>query len=135
PGLINWVTQDTHLGEYRNYFGMDVDDIFIADNEWSRQFQCTPAATEPPDYTCPPGVANNPSDTPPDTQMSAADVSYVDNWQKQTGIRLNLAFNGIGACSADTVAHESSANCGGSVTDSGVTYTDPGQSVDPGNRN
>ena len=53
PGLINWVTQGTHLGLYRNYFGQDVDDIFIADNEWSSQFQCTPAATDPPDYTCP----------------------------------------------------------------------------------
>ncbi len=132
PGLINWVTQDTHLGLYRNYFGQDIDDLFIADNEWSRQFQCTPAATDPPDYTCPPGVANNPADTPPDVQMSAADVAYVDAWEQQTGIRLNLAFNGIGACSAPTAADESSANCTGSVTDNGVTYTDPGQNVDPG---
>src|SRR4029077_4840861 len=65
PALINWVTQDTHLGLYRNYFGQDIDDLFIADNEWSRQYQCTPAATGPPDYTCPPGVANNPADPPP----------------------------------------------------------------------
>ncbi len=133
PALINWVTQDTHLGLYRNYFGEDIDDVFIADNEWSRQFQCTPAATGPPDYTCPPGVANNPADTPPDVQMSAADVAYVDAWEKQTGIRLELAFNGLGACSADTAADESSANCTGSATDNGVTYTDPGQNVDPGN--
>ena len=60
PGLINWVTQDTHLGLYRNYFGQDVDDIFIADNEWSSQYQCTPAATEPPDYTCPAGRGQQP---------------------------------------------------------------------------
>ncbi|MGA3149566.1 MAG: hypothetical protein ABSF33_19145, partial [Acidimicrobiales bacterium] len=53
PGLINWVTEDTHLGLYRNYFGQDVDDNFIADNEWSSQYQCTPAATDPVDYTCP----------------------------------------------------------------------------------
>ena len=133
PGLINWVTQDTHLGLYRNYFGQDIDDVFIADNEWSPQFQCTPAATDPPDYTCPPGAANNPADTPPDVQMSAADVAYVDAWEKQTGIRLELAFNGIGACSADTAADESGANCTGSVTDNGTSYTDPGQNVDPGN--
>jgi hypothetical protein len=133
PGLINWVTQDTHLGLYRNYFGEDIDDVFLADNQWSRQFQCTPAATDPPDYTCPPGVANNPADTPPDVQMSAGDVAYVDAWQQQTGIRLNLAFNGIGACSAPTAADESGASCAGSTTDNGVTYTDPGQEVDPGN--
>lgn len=106
---------------------------FIADNEWSRQFQCTPAATGPPDYTCPPGVAGNPADTPPDVQMSAADVAYVDAWEKQAGIRLNLAFNGLGACSADSAADESGSNCTGSATDGGVTNTDPGQTVGPGN--
>ncbi len=47
PGLINWVTQNTHLGLYRNYFGQDIDDNFISDNEWSSQLQCTPAATDP----------------------------------------------------------------------------------------
>ena len=56
-------------------------------------YQCTPGATEPPDYTCPAGVANNPADTPPDVQMSAADVAYVVAWEKQTGITLNMAFN------------------------------------------
>jgi Putative Ig domain len=135
PGLINWVTQDAHLGLYRNYFGQDVDDVFISDNEWSQKFQCTPAATGPPDFSCPPGVANNPADTPPDVQMSAADVAYVANWEQQTGINLNLAFNGVGACSADTTADESDANCTGSATDNGVTYTDPGQAVDASNPN
>ncbi|HEX4224056.1 MAG TPA: hypothetical protein VHZ97_16930, partial [Pseudonocardiaceae bacterium] len=52
PGLINWVTQNTHLGLYRNYFGEDVDDLMIADNEWSSQYQCTPAATDPVDVGC-----------------------------------------------------------------------------------
>ena len=47
PGLLNWVTQSTHLGLYRNYFGQDVDDLFIADNEWSQQYQCTPGGHQP----------------------------------------------------------------------------------------
>ena len=34
PGLIDWVTRGTHLGLYRNYFGQDIDDVFIADNDW-----------------------------------------------------------------------------------------------------
>lgn len=131
PGLINWVTQNTHLGLYRNYFGQDIDDIFIADNEWSSQYQCTPGATEPPDYTCPAGVANNPADTPPDVVMSAADVAHVVAWQQQSGITLNLAFNAVGACMAPSPAQASSANCTGSVTHNGVTYTNPGQAVDP----
>jgi hypothetical protein len=127
PGLINWVTQDTHLGLYRNYFGQDIDDVFLADNSWSSQFQCTPGATNPPDFTCPPGVANNPADTPPDVQMSAADVAFVTNWEQQTGIKLNLAFNGLGACTAPSAADESTANCTGSSNG----YTDPGQVIDP----
>ena len=139
PGLINWVTNNTHLGLYRNYFGQDVDDNFIADNEWSSQYQCTPAATDPPDYTCPvaqQGVAPGTNGAPPDEQMSAADVDYVVNWEQQTGIKLNMAFNGIGACTADTAADESGANCTGSYTDpNGTTYTDPGQVVDSGDPN
>ena len=65
PGLINWVTQDTHLGLDRNYFGEDVDDNFISDNEWSSQYQCTPGATDPPDYTCPAAEQGAASRGPP----------------------------------------------------------------------
>ena len=42
PGLINWVTQNTHLGLYRNYFGQDIDDNFI-----SRQRVELPAPVHP----------------------------------------------------------------------------------------
>lgn len=127
-GLINWVTQNSHLGLYRNYFGQDIDDVFIADNEWSSQFQCTPGATEPPDYTCPIGVANNPADTPPDTLMNAADVAYIVKWQQATGIRLNLAFNAVGACTGPNPAPTSSAVCNGKYN----AYTDPGYVVESG---
>ena len=136
PGLINWVTQDTHLGLYRNYFGQDIDDTFFPDNEWSSQYQCTPASINPPDYTCPPAVQGVPAGSAPgvpaDVQMSAADVAYVANWEQQTGITLELAFNGQGACTTDSVADESDANCTGSYTDGGTTYTDPGQDVETG---
>jgi hypothetical protein len=130
PGLINWVTDDLHLGLYRNYFGEDVDDVFIADNEWSAQFQCTPAATEPVDVGCPATVQGNAAAGPPDSQMTAADVAYVANWEQQTGIKLEFAFNAVGACTAPSTAAESNANCAGSTTRNGTTYTDPGQSVD-----
>ena len=134
PGLVNWVTQATHLGLYRNFFGQDIDDNFISDNEWSSEYQCTPGATDPVDYTCPaaeqgatPGSAPG---VPADVQMSAADVAYVVAWEQTTGIKLNLAFNGVGACTAPTAADESSANCTGSISTAGGTVTDPGQSVD-----
>ncbi|HJP77596.1 MAG TPA: Ig domain-containing protein [Pseudonocardiaceae bacterium] len=135
PGLINWVTQNTHLGLYRNYFGEDVDDVMIADNEWSSQYQCTPAATDPVDVGCPAAAQGNPAYGPPDQQMTAADVAYVANWEAQTGIKLEFAFNAAGACSAPSATTESTANCTGSTVDNGTTYTDPGVDVDPSNPN
>ena len=62
--------------------------------------------------------------------MSAADVAYVVAWEAQTGITLNMAFNGVGACTAPSVADESNAKCTGSITEGGTTYTLPGQVVD-----
>ncbi len=35
PGLINWVTEDSHLGLDRHYVEMDIDDTFTPDNAWS----------------------------------------------------------------------------------------------------
>ena len=134
PGLTNWVTQGTHLGLYRNYFGQDIDDNFIADNEWSSALQCTPAATNPPDYTCPvadQGITQGTGAAPPDQQMSAADVAYVANWEQTTGIKLNLAFNAVGACTSAS-GTPLNANCTGSVTDSGGTFTDPGYVANSG---
>ena len=61
--------------------------------------------------------------------MNAADVAHVVAWEQATGIKLNLAFNAVGACTAPNATDESNANCTGSVTDSGATYTDPGQDI------
>ena len=63
--------------------------------------------------------------------MTAADVTYVANWEKQTGITLNLAFNAVGACTS-TSGTASNANCTGSVTDSGGTFADPGYVANSG---
>jgi hypothetical protein len=130
PGLVNWVTQNTHLGLYRNYLGQDVDDVMLADNEWSRQYQCTPAATEPVDVNCPTSAQGNPAAGPPDSLMTPTDVSYVAAWQQQTGIKLNLIFNAAGACTQPSSTVTSNANCSGNTTINGTTYTDPGVVVD-----
>ena len=81
---------------------------------------------------CPAGVGGNAADGPPDVQMSAADVDYVTDWEQKTGIKLELAFNAIGACTAPSATTTSGANCAGSTTENGTTYTDPGQTVDSG---
>ncbi|HWC81134.1 MAG TPA: putative Ig domain-containing protein [Pseudonocardiaceae bacterium] len=130
PGLVDWVTQNTHLGLYRNYYGQDVDDVMIADNEWSRQYQCTPAATDPVDVGCPTAVQGNAADGPPDSLMSPTDVAYVANWEQQTGIKLEMAFNAAGACTEPSATDTSNAKCTGNVSINGTTYTDPGVTVD-----
>jgi hypothetical protein len=132
PELINWVTQDTHLGLYRNYFGQDIDDNFIADNQWSNADQCTPAATNPQDYTCSAAVLADSATWPADVQMSATDVANVVTWEQSTGIKLNLAFNGVGACTEPTTPVGYSAICNGSITENSNTFTDPGLAIDTG---
>ena len=74
-------------------------------------------------------MANNPADTPPDVQMSAADVAYVVAWEKQTGIKLNLPFNAIGACTGAVDGRESAASVHrlGHRESGERTFTDPGQ--------
>ncbi len=66
PGLINWVTEDSHLGIDRHYVEMDIDDTFTPDNAWS-------TAVHDNDY----------SDA--DSQrMDAADVISSADWSNPT---------------------------------------------------
>ena len=115
-----------HLGLSRNYIGQDVDDLFIPDNIWSTTYQCTPAATDPPDYTCPPDMTAIPADV----QMTSEDVDYVVAWEKANNFKLNLAFNASGACTAPAAGDESKAICNGETTINGQSYADPGQATD-----
>jgi hypothetical protein len=91
PGLIRWVTKGVHLGYNRNYLSNHVDDIFLADDLWSVEHKCTPAATSPVDPYCDEGVGGDPNG--PTVRMTAADVTKVVDWQRANGFRLDMAFN------------------------------------------
>jgi hypothetical protein len=93
PGLVAWLTRGVHLGFDRSYLAVHVDDVLLPNVRWVPGLHCTPEAD------CPPGVA-----TPPDIRMTAADVAYAVDWQRRTGIRLDLAFNGAGSVAADAGA-------------------------------
>ena len=41
-GLITWMTRGVHLGYQRNYFAVQVDDVFLPDSRWSATGHCTP---------------------------------------------------------------------------------------------
>ncbi len=82
-GIVDWLTQGVHLGQSRNYFSVQVDDIFAPDSRWDTKNNCTPG-----DFDCPPGV--------PDTaqiRMTEADAAYAAQWQRDRGYQLDLVYN------------------------------------------
>jgi len=79
PSLINWVTQDTHLGLYRNYIEVDVDDVFTPDDVWD-------ATTHQIDYSDADAL-----------RMTPADVVYAAEWEAQNNFRLDMLYNGGGS--------------------------------------
>ena len=75
PGLINWVTQGTHLGEYQNYVEMDIDDTFTPDDAWD-------TTTHEIDY------ADGDS-----LRMMPEDVITAAEWSQANNFRLDQLFN------------------------------------------
>jgi hypothetical protein len=85
PGVVEWATRGVHLGYHRNYFSVEVDDIFLSDNRWSVTGDCTPGES------CTGGqqTAN--------IRMTPADVDYAVRWQAQHDFALDLVYNGDGS--------------------------------------
>ena len=83
PGLIDWVTTGAHVGLYRNYSTIHVDDIFTPDDAWS-------TTTHANDYT----AANA-------LRMRPVDVDAAAAWEKANNYRLDMLFNG-GSSSANS---------------------------------
>ena len=79
PGLINWVTQGMHLGLYRNYVEMDIDDTFTPDDAWD-------TANHTIDYSDADAL-----------RMQAADVDYAAKWSQANNFRMEQLFNGGGS--------------------------------------
>jgi hypothetical protein len=96
-GLVNWLTNGVHLGHWRNWFSLHVDDIFLPDNRWHPDSDCTVGDN------CPAGV----SPIAPDIRMVPADVDVLLAWQRANGIQLDLAYNAGG--SADIGASDALA--------------------------
>ena len=41
-GIVSWATRGISLGFNRNYFNVHIDDVFLADERWSVEYDCTP---------------------------------------------------------------------------------------------
>jgi len=90
PGLIDWVTEDVSLGEYRNYVEMDIDDTFTPDDSW------TPDTTNPLDNG---SLDYNEADS---LRMQPADVVYAAQWSEANDFRLDQLFNYGSAVAAES---------------------------------
>ncbi len=94
-----------HFGHNRNHLSNHVDDVLLDNALWSVQHHCTPRAGD-----CPDGVGNDPAG--PTVRMQAADVTWVMEWQKANGLRLDLAFNAEGAAPGDPLTSAVLSNRG-----------------------
>jgi len=74
PALINWVTQNAHLGLFRNYVSLHLDDMFNSDNTWDTTTHTTSLTAT--------------------AQMSAADIAAAAQWSRLNNFRIDWAFNG-----------------------------------------
>jgi len=85
-GIVTWLTRGIHLGQQRNYFAVQVDDVFLPDSRWSATGHCTPG-----DGCVDPNV------TTTDIRMTPADVTKLAAWQNTNGFALDMVFNGGGS--------------------------------------
>ncbi len=87
-GVISWMTQGVHLGYDRNYFSMHIDDVFAPDARWNVNGNCTIGDD------CLPTSPAPPAGTTDEIRMFPADVDALVAWQKTSGIKLDMVFNG-----------------------------------------
>ena len=90
-GIISWLTKGIHLGYQRNYFAVHVDDLFLPDDRWSIEANCTPGEN------CAPPAPGQPPVTTPEIRMVPADVTRAVQWQQQQGFTFDMLFNGGGS--------------------------------------
>jgi hypothetical protein len=88
-GVVDWMTRGLHLGYHRNYFAVQVDDVFMPNSRWSSTGHCTPG-----DDCVDPSVSTT------DIRMTPADVTKLVNWQTANGWAFDLAFNADGSDAA-----------------------------------
>jgi hypothetical protein len=85
-GIVSWATRGINLGFHRNYFAVQVDDIFLPDSRWSATGDCTPG-----DGCVDPAVSTT------DIRMLPADVTHLVSWQNANDLKLDMVFNAGGS--------------------------------------
>ena len=87
-GMISWLTRGVSTSVYRNALNVQIDDVFLADDEWNPEGNCTFGAD------C--AVGPRP-DQLGQSRMSPADVQAATTWEDANGIQLDVTYNAFGA--------------------------------------
>lgn len=93
-GIVSWLTRGVSTSLYRNMFSIHIDDVFLADDEWNAEGNCT--VGDGCDETQYPPNAPGAS-----SRMTKEDVSFQTAWEDANGIELDVAFNAAGATRSD----------------------------------
>jgi len=91
---LTWLTRGVHLGLWRNWFSVHVDDVLLPDDRWSTTANCTVGDDCNPNRD----PAVSPYNRP--IRMVSADVTNLVSWQNANGMKLDLAYNGAGSVEA-----------------------------------
>lgn len=89
--VVDYITRGVHLGYSRNYFSLHIDDVFLPDDRWSIEGNCTPGED------CLPGPGGEPPAETSPIRMVPDDVEAAIAWQDANGIPFEMAFNAYGS--------------------------------------
>ncbi|WP_430868344.1 fibronectin type III domain-containing protein [Demequina aurantiaca] len=89
-GVVTWMTRGLHLGYHRNYFSVQVDDVFMGDGRWNSTLNCTPGDV----------VGQCEEETSTDIRMIPSDVARLSAWQAANGFTFDMVFNAQGSVDA-----------------------------------
>lgn len=86
-GIVSWATRGVHLGFNRNYFTVQVDDIFSSDALWDGEHHCTPGED------CPRDAEGNSIYPGTEVRMTVGDVQALLDWQQANDFHMQMIFN------------------------------------------
>lgn len=89
--VVDQITRGVYLGYSRNYFSLHVDDVFLPDDRWSIEGNCTPGED------CLPGPGGEPAAETEPIRMTPDDVAASIAWQDANDFTFEMAYNAYGS--------------------------------------
>lgn len=89
-GMLNWLTRGVSTSYSRNFLSVHIDDVLLPDALWNEEGNCTYGDDCDPQRYPESGPGT-------EARMVPSDVTKLIEWQKQSGIKLDMVYNGFGA--------------------------------------